>query len=97
MMVSDLVLLKDLPEFIRSSLAALTGCIAGALRKEDYLDAIRTAGFSEVTVEHESVYPIDGEEELIGQLSEQFKIPQEVVGRAAAEFVSSIKVSARKA
>ncbi len=49
-MVSDIVLLKELPEHIKSSVEAYAGCVAGASRKEDYLAAIATAGFNDVEV-----------------------------------------------
>ncbi len=49
-MVSDIVLMKELPEDIRNSLAAYAGCVAGASRKEDYLATIAEAGFKDVEV-----------------------------------------------
>ncbi|MBP2682555.1 MAG: hypothetical protein H6Q79_594, partial [Deltaproteobacteria bacterium] len=36
-MISDIVLTADLPEAVAGSLAAYAGCVAGALRKEEYL------------------------------------------------------------
>jgi len=48
-MVSDIVT-KDLPEEIQKSIAAWTGCIAGALREKEYLKKIRNAGFSNVKI-----------------------------------------------
>ena len=44
-MVSDIVLLKELPEEIKNSVAAYVGCIAGATTKKEYLEAIQAAGF----------------------------------------------------
>jgi len=59
LMVSDIVLLRELPDFIRKSVAAYVGCISGALMKNDYLDAITEAGFQEVQVLDEAIFPID--------------------------------------
>jgi len=59
LMVSDIVILRDLPDFIRKSAAAYVGCISGALLKDDYLGMIKKAGFGKVTVMDEMVYPID--------------------------------------
>jgi SAM-dependent methyltransferase len=59
MMVSDIVLLKALPEFVRQSIKAYVGCIAGALPKDRYLDAIKSAGFKDVCVVQESIFPLD--------------------------------------
>jgi ubiquinone/menaquinone biosynthesis C-methylase UbiE len=50
LMVSDIVLTKELPDDVRKSLAAYAGCVAGALLKEDYLAAIAGAGFESVEV-----------------------------------------------
>ncbi len=59
LMVSDVVLLKELPDSIKKSAAAYISCISGALLKDDYLGAIREAGFSEVRVLDETLFPID--------------------------------------
>ncbi len=45
LMVSDMVLLADLPDSVLKSPGLHAGCVAGALRKEDYLDKIKKAGF----------------------------------------------------
>lgn len=49
LMVSDLVLLKELPDFIKKSVVSYVSCIAGAIRKEEYMGAIKGAGFQEVS------------------------------------------------
>jgi arsenite methyltransferase len=59
LMVSDIVILKDLPENIRNSIDAYTGCIAGAMKKEDYLEAIKKSGFESVKVVEESSFSLD--------------------------------------
>ena len=47
LMVSDIVLLKPLPEEIKNSVFAYIGCLAGAVTKNEYLGAIQEAGFQE--------------------------------------------------
>ena len=59
LMVSDIVLLKELPDAVRQSVAAYVGCVAGALMKDDYLATIREAGFQDVKVLDETLFPID--------------------------------------
>ncbi|NPU83539.1 MAG: arsenite methyltransferase [Syntrophaceae bacterium] len=59
LMVSDIVLTKDLPEAIKASLTAWIGCVAGAARKDDYLGAIAAAGFMDVEVVGQNVFPVD--------------------------------------
>ncbi|MGD2127373.1 MAG: arsenite methyltransferase [Desulfobacteraceae bacterium] len=53
LMISDIVLLKPLPDAVKESIDAYVGCVAGALLKEDYLAAIRAAGFKEVVIQAE--------------------------------------------
>ncbi|HQO38155.1 MAG TPA: arsenite methyltransferase [Candidatus Omnitrophota bacterium] len=59
LMVSDLVLVKDLPAALKESVEAYVGCLAGAIRKEDYLNCISLAGFRDVKVVSETNYPVD--------------------------------------
>jgi arsenite methyltransferase len=56
LVVSDLVVLQELPADILSSISAYIGCVAGASRREDYLQAIRDAGFEKVEVVEEKRY-----------------------------------------
>ena len=57
--VSDVVLLKELPEFVKSSTEAYIGCLAGAIMKDDYLDIIKSIGFRDVRVVAESRFPVE--------------------------------------
>lgn len=46
-MVSDLVLLKEIPRVVRNSIEAYVSCIAGASFKDEYLERIKEAGFGD--------------------------------------------------
>ena len=59
LMVSDIVLLKELPEFIKKSVSAYVGCISGAIMKDKYLGIIKKIGFSEVEILDETSFPIE--------------------------------------
>jgi len=48
--VSDIALKAELPEAISGSLAAYVGCIAGAIRIEDYRSELLKAGFAHVEI-----------------------------------------------
>jgi arsenite methyltransferase len=58
LMVSDLVLVKELPDVIKGSVEAYVGCLAGAVRKDDYIAFIKDAGFKDIEVVGEANYPI---------------------------------------
>ena len=97
LMVSDIVLLKELPKAIQQDMEAYAGCIAGAEIKDKYLELMRKAGFEEVKVLQEKVYPIDciisepETKEAINRLG----LTQEQVEDVANSIVS-ISVSASK-
>jgi len=57
LMVSDLVLLKPLPDAIRQSAEVYVACVAGAMLKGDYLGAMAAAGFERIEVVKETRYP----------------------------------------
>jgi SAM-dependent methyltransferase len=94
LMVSDIVLLKELPDFIKQSVAAYTGCISGALPKNDYLSAIKEAGFQKVMVMEETNFSIDC---MVNDPTAQAVINKLKVTREYIEnTVASIKVRAIK-
>ncbi len=96
-MVSDIVLLQALPEEIRNSVAAYTACVAGAETKENYLGAIRKAGFQDIRILDETVFPTQvlandpTAKEIVKNLNLS---PQKA--EDLAQSVVSVKVSALK-
>jgi arsenite methyltransferase len=97
LMVSDLVLLKELPEVVRQSVEAYVGCIAGAMMKDKYLAAIDAAGFEAVTVLGEDIYPIHlaANDPITRAVYSDTNVASENT-RDLLESVASIKVSAIK-
>lgn len=53
LMVSDVVLAKPLPEDLLNDKDLLVGCISGAILKEEYLNLLEQAGFSNITIHKE--------------------------------------------
>ena len=96
-MISDIVLLKELPDFIRDSIDAYTGCVAGATKKDEYLETIKNAGFKDVQVLDEKNFPIDFlENDPIGKkVIEKLNMPVEDV-KEIGKSVVSIRVQAKK-
>jgi len=58
LMVSDIVLRRELPAAIRDSVSAYVGCISGAVFKNEYLGALSAAGFQEIDIIDEQRFPI---------------------------------------
>ena len=97
LMVSDIVLLADLPKTVLSSIEAYVGCIAGASKKADYLAAIEGAGFQQVKVVDETVFPTDSllDDPTAKAVLKEARISQEEANKLASSVVS-VKVSAIK-
>jgi arsenite methyltransferase len=97
LMVSDIVLLKELPAEIRNSVAAYIGCVAGATTKKDYLEAIRAAGFEETNVLGEAAFSAEllADDPTAREIAKKLKLSRERA-EDLANSVVSIKVSAIK-
>jgi len=96
-MISDIVLLRDLPDVVLNSIEAYVSCISGAMVKDEYLKTIKDAGLKNVTIIDETVFPVDYmlndpiAQEVIGKLDIS---SQEI--KDIADSVVSVKVSAIK-
>jgi SAM-dependent methyltransferase len=60
LMVSDIVLLKELPKFIKDSVEAYVGCISGAILKDEYIRTIKEAGFQDVRIVDQASFSLEG-------------------------------------
>jgi ubiquinone/menaquinone biosynthesis C-methylase UbiE len=92
--VSDLALLRPLPDAIRQMVEALIGCVAGAILVDEYKAMIQAVGLASIEV---TLKP-----EYIATVS-QFKDPLYLkiaealpAGATAADYITSIDVTARK-
>jgi ubiquinone/menaquinone biosynthesis C-methylase UbiE len=97
LMVSDIVLLRELPESIRKNVEAYAGCISGAEIKDKYIELIRKAGFQEVKIIEEKTYPLEYiiSESATQEIVKSLDMSLEEV-KEAANSVVSVKVSAVK-
>jgi len=97
LMVSDIVLMKKLPESVQKSAEAYSGCISGAEIKDKYLDLISKAGFQDVKVLQEKTYPLEFiiSEPEAKETMESLKMSKEEA-KDVANSIVSISVSAMK-
>ncbi len=63
--VSDVVTKGDLPEELRKDAELYAGCVAGACEINDYLNIIKMAGFTDVTIHKE--FKIDLPAEIVNK------------------------------
>jgi arsenite methyltransferase len=97
LMISDLVLEKELPALVKNSVEAYIGCLSGAIMKDEYLEAIENAGFRDVKVMDKTHYPIElmANDPTAKAIIENFNIPSESI-MEIAQSVASIKVQGIK-
>ena len=67
--ISDIVITGELPDKLRKSAELYVGCVAGAIDKQKYLDAITNAGFQNVEIVEQKKYILP--EELVKQFLAQ--------------------------
>jgi hypothetical protein len=96
-MVSDIVLLKPLPQSVQKNVEAYAGCIAGAETKDKYLELIRKAGFQDVRIIDEKTYPLEYiiSEDTLEKAIKLSSLTEEEL-KQTANTVVSVKVSALK-
>jgi len=96
-MVSDVVLSKDLPDFIKDSVDAYVGCISGAIPKDKYLKTVADVGFKEVSIVSETSIPVDEwlndpiAESVINKLKVSSEQAKEVLGSVISVKVKGVK------
>jgi arsenite methyltransferase len=97
LMVSDMVLVSELPDSIKNSAAAYIGCLAGAIMKDKYIDAIKAAGFKQVNIidETSSTNDYAPKDHTAQALANESSITQADLQKLGSSVIS-IKVQAIK-
>ena len=97
LMVSDIVLMKKLPEIIKKNIQAYIGCLSGAEKKDVYLKTIENAGFKEVKVVEENFFPIENmaNDPTAQAIAKDKEMPVKEL-KSIANTVASVKVAAVK-
>ncbi len=100
LMISDIVLLNELPDFIKNNVQAYIGCVSGAILKDTYINLIKKAGFKDVQMMEEVSFPLDSLvsdptiQAFLGQMKDK-DISIETILKSVTS-VRSIKVQAVK-
>ena len=92
--ISDMVLLRPLPEAVRQDVEALVGCIAGAALKSDLEGMMRDAGLVDLSLvpkEGAVEAMLPGDDPMADHLSRLMP-----VGSQPADYIASLIISARK-
>jgi SAM-dependent methyltransferase len=97
LMISDIVLLRELPKLIKESIEAYIGCLSGAIMKDEYVQKIKKTGFQDVRVIDETFFPIElmANDPTAKRVIDSLGMTLDQA-KGAANSVVSIKVSAIK-
>jgi len=90
LLVSDIVLLKELPDFIKNSPEAYIGCLSGAIMRDEYTATIKAAGFQRVRITDEAAFPIKlmANDPTVGAIIENLEVSPEKLKEVAGSVVS---------
>jgi arsenite methyltransferase len=92
--VSDMALLRPLPEAVARDVEALVGCVAGAATLEDNERHAREAGLTDIVLNPRSDYiraMTDWQDPLYKKIAAG--LPE---GQTIADYVTSLEITARK-
>lgn len=97
--VSDIVLLRDIPDELRGVVGLWTGCISGALGDDEFVDKLTAAGFEDASVEVTRRYTREDLESMaevadVAELPDGMSLPELVDaldGAFASAFVRATK------
>jgi len=97
MMISDIVLLKELPKSIKENIDAYIGCISGAILKDEYLEKIKMVGFEDVKIIDETIFPVElmASDPTVNKMIEDLGIVAEEI-KGVSNAIISIKVQGIK-
>lgn len=97
MMISDMVLLKELPEAVRKNAQAYVGCLAGAMLRDEYIGLIKMAGFREVVIIDKSGCTVEtaANDPTVQAMMRSFNLSEEEA-QDVLQSVISVTVEARK-
>jgi SAM-dependent methyltransferase len=96
--VSDVVTRGEVPESVRENMLLWVGCIAGALREDQYSTKLANAGFDGIGIEPTRVYNVeDARTFLSGQGIDVDAIAPQVEGKFRSAFIRATKPASCRA
>jgi arsenite methyltransferase len=97
MMISDIILLQELPDFVKNSVDGHIACLSGAIRKQDYISAIAAARFKNISIDKQSNFPL--ELMLMDPIAQKIIFDNNLNEKdikAITDSIASISISANK-
>lgn len=96
-MISDIILLNDLPDYVKKSVEGHIACLAGAVRKEDYINAITKAGFKDISIDKQAPFPLELmlNDPIAEKIVRENNLTEKEI-KDIANSIASISISAKK-
>jgi len=92
--VSDVVTRAGLPQPVKESMALWTGCVAGALEEQEFIDLLTEVGFEHPSIEPTRVYTRDDAATLLQGTGLDEALADQVEGKIMSGFVRATKPGA---
>ncbi len=90
--VSDVVVRGEIPVAVKESMELWVGCIAGALREDEFLSLLGDVGFVEASIEPTRVYELEDAKAFLASAGLDAEVvAREVSGRILSAFVRAQK------
>ncbi|HLH03913.1 MAG TPA: arsenite methyltransferase [Bryobacteraceae bacterium] len=90
--VADVVIRGEMPEPVLQSMLLWVGCVAGALRDEEYRSKLTAAGFREVCIEPTRVYDLEQARAFLAQDGiDVDTVAPELEGKLMSAFIRARK------
>jgi arsenite methyltransferase len=95
--VSDIVVRGELPSEVQESMALWTGCVAGALEENQFVELLREVGFERASIEPTRVYSAHDAAALLDGTGLDPALSKEIDGRFMSAFVRATKPASTSA
>jgi len=93
--VSDVVFRGDVPAEVRRSVELWVGCVAGALRDDEYASKLKAAGFVDIELDPWRVYQVEDARAFLSDAGiDVDRIAPQVEGKVASAFIRARKPEA---
>ena len=92
--VSDVIVRGGLPDVVKANMPLWTGCVAGALEEQEFIDLLTDAGFEDATIEPTRVYGRDDAVALLAGTGLDAALADQVDGKIMSGFVRARKPDA---
>jgi len=89
--VSDVIVREGLPDAVKENMALWTGCVAGALEEQEFIDLLHDAGFEQASIEPTRIYSRDDAAALLQGTGLDVSLAAEVEGKVMSGFVRATK------